>query len=81
MIAGEGAEGVPGYLGVVVAMVVDEPRGDRHPLGVDDPMGAAAYFAYAVDYTVLYGNGSFNGRAAGAVDNPCVLDEQIVCHG
>src|SRR5688500_9397287 len=56
VVAGGGAEGVPGDLGVVMGMVVDEARGDSEAGGVDGPMGGAGRLADLHDLAILHGD-------------------------
>ena len=46
MITGERAQGIPGHLRIVVAMVIDKPRRDHQAVGIDGACRGAAQFAY-----------------------------------
>ena len=47
VIAGEGAQRIPGHLGIIVAMIIDKPRRHHQAIGIDGARGGAAQFAIA----------------------------------
>ena len=80
MVAGKGAQRVPGDLRVVMAVIVDEAGGDDPAVGVDRPRGRAAQFADLDDLAVLDPDIAAEGRHPRAVDDAAVLDQQIIRH-
>src|SRR5262249_48587949 len=80
MLWREGAERVPGDLGVVMAVVVDKAGGDGTALGVDRAACRSAQFADFDDLAVLDADIASKSRHPRAVDNQPVLDQQIVRH-
>src|SRR5438067_506036 len=80
MVAGEGAERVPGDLRVVMAMIVDKAGRDDLAADIDGLAGRAGQFAHLDDLAVLDRDIALKGRHAGAVDDPAVLDQYIVRH-
>ena len=74
------AERVPEHLGVVVAVVVDEPGRDHPSVGLDDPPGGAVQPSQLHDLAVGDADVAVEGGPAGAVDDAAVLDEQVVGH-
>ena len=80
MVAGIGAERVPGDLRVVMTMVVDKARGDDAAVGIDRPLGGTAQFADLGDPAVLDADITAERRHPRAVDDPAVLDQEIVRH-
>jgi hypothetical protein len=63
-----------------VAVVVDKTRRDHPTLGVDRAFGGAAQFADLGNPPASDPEISAEGRHAGAVDDPAVLDQQIIRH-
>ena len=80
VVAGERAQGVPEHLRVVVAVVVDEPRGDDLPLNVDNPLRGRTEPAGLHDASVHDSHVSLVGGPAGAVHHSPVLEQQVVSH-
>src|SRR5262249_42630526 len=80
VVAGEGAERVPGDLRVVMAMVVDKARRDDAARSVDRARRRTGQFADLDDLAVLDRDIAAIGRAAGAVDDAAVLDQQVIGH-
>ena len=76
----EGAERVPGHLGVEVAVVVDEPGRDDASLSVDGALRRAGEAAHVRDATVQDAHVGDERWHARAVGNSPVLDQQVV-HG
>jgi hypothetical protein len=63
-----------------VAVIVDEARGDRLAADVDDGVGRARQFADLDDLAVLDGDIAMERRHARAVDDPAVLDQDVIRH-
>ena len=62
-------------------MDVDEPRGHDHALGVDAPLRiSASETAHCLDGVALQAHVGLEPGIAGAVDDPPVLDENIISH-
>src|SRR5215469_18587305 len=80
MVAGIGAQRVPGDLGVIVAMVVDKPGRHDPASGVDRPPGGTGQFADLGDLPVLDRDIAAEGRHSGAVDDAAVADQEIIRH-
>src|SRR5262249_39689631 len=80
VIARERAQRIPGDLGVVVAVIVDEARGDRLTSDIDDRVGSARQFADLDDLAVLDGDIAMERRHPRAVDDPAVLDQDVIRH-
>src|SRR5262245_60771960 len=79
-MVGVGAERVPGDLGVVVAVVVDEARSDDPPIGLDDLARGAAEAPQLRDLSPGHGDVAVEGGSARAIDDASVSDEQVVGH-
>src|SRR5688572_32765754 len=43
VIAGVSTQWVPGHLGIVMGVVVDDARSDHHPIRIDDPARLAVH--------------------------------------
>ena len=80
MVAGERAERVPGDLRVVMAMIVDKARRDDLAAGIDGLAGGAGQFADLGDLAVLDRDIAVERRHPRAVDDPAVLDQQVIRH-
>ncbi len=80
MVAGIGAERIPGDLRVVVAVIVDKARRDDEPVGIDRTARGAGQLADLDDLPVFHRDVAAEGRATRAVDNAAVLDQQVIGH-
>src|SRR6266436_10366103 len=80
MLKREGAERVPGDLGVIVAVIVDKAGSNGAALGVDRAHRGAAQLADVDDLAVLDADIAAESRHSRAVDNQPVLDQQIIRH-
>ena len=80
MVAGEGAERVPGDLRIVMAMIVDKAGADHSAFYVDRLAGRAGQFAHLDDLAVLDRDIAVKGGHARAVDDPAVLDQDVIRH-
>ncbi len=80
VVAGIGAQRIPGDLRVVMAMIVDKARRDDQPRGIDRAPGRPRQFADLDDLAVLDRDVGAEGRPAGAVDNAPVLDQEVIGH-
>jgi hypothetical protein len=80
VVARERAQRIPGDLGVIVAVIVDKARGDRLTADIDDRVGSTRQFADLDDLAVLDGDIAMERRHARAVDDPAVLDQNVVRH-
>ncbi len=76
----EGAQRVPGDLGVVMAMVVDKARGDGAAVGVDRLFGRARQFADFDDLAALDADIAAKRRHARAIDDAAVFDQEVIGH-
>src|SRR5438874_9910524 len=80
MVAGEGAERVPGDLRVVMTVVVDEARADHPALGIDGLAGRSGQFAHLDDLAVLDRDIAVEPRHAGSVDDAAVANQYVIRH-
>jgi hypothetical protein len=80
VVTGEGAEGVPEDLGVVVAVVVDEPGRDDASIRFDDPAGRAVEPSQPHDLAAGHGDVTVERGPTRAVDDATVLDQQVERH-
>jgi hypothetical protein len=80
VMAGVGAQRIPGDLRVVVAVVVDEARRDGPPIGLDDLPRDAAQAPQLHDLAPRHGDVAVEGGPTGAVDDASIPDEQVVTH-
>ena len=81
MIAGEGAQRVPGHLRIIVAMVIDEARRDHEAVGINRPRRRGAEFADRDNFPVGDRDIAAEGGHAGAIDDAPVLNQEIIRHG
>src|SRR5260370_36225820 len=79
-MAGVGAQRVPGDLGTVVAVVVDEPGRDDAAVGVDRPLGRTAQFADLDDLSVFDRDIAAESWHPRAIDDAAGTDPQIIRH-
>src|SRR5258708_39326303 len=80
MLWREGAQGIPGYLAIVMRVVVDEAWADGQTTGVNGERGGTAQFTDFGDFAVPHSNIAAERRHAGTVHDQAILDQQIVCH-
>ena len=80
VVGRERAQRVPRDLRVVMAVIVDKAGRDDLPRGVDRALGRPAQLADLGDLAVLDADISAKRRHSGAVDDPAVLDQQIIRH-
>ena len=80
VIAGIGAQRIPGDLRVVVAVVVDETRRHDGALRIDDARRGAAQLADLGDLAVLHRDIAAECRHARAIDDAAIADQQIIGH-
>src|SRR5439155_15411046 len=76
----EGAQRVPGDLGVVMAMVVDKAGRDGAAIGVDRALRRARQLADLDDLAVLCRDIGAKRRHPRAIDDEAVFDQEVVCH-
>ncbi len=64
-----------------MGMVIDEPRGDDAPVGVDDAFGRGAFiFADPDDFPLMHRHIRLECRLARAIHDASIVDEQVICH-
>jgi hypothetical protein len=80
VIAGIGAQRVPGDLRIVMAVIVDEPGRDDAAVSVDRLLGGTAQFADLDDFSVLDRDIAAERRHPRTVDDTAVADQQIIRH-
>ena len=80
MLRRERAQRIPRHLRVVMAMVVDETRRHREPIGVDRPCRRAIDFADFDDLAVLHCKVAAECRHPRAIDDAAITDQQVVRH-
>src|SRR5262249_8963050 len=80
VIARVGAEWIPGNLGIVMRVVVDDSGSDHQAIRIQDLARVSTYFADVCDTAAADGDIAMESRQAGTVNNITVLDHQIVCH-
>src|SRR5260221_8651363 len=64
-----------------MAMIVDKAGCDALPAGIDGLAGRAGELAELGDLAVLDADIAVERRHPGAVDNPAILDQQVIRHG
>ena len=74
VIAGKGAQRVPGHLRIIVAMVIDEARRDHQAVGINGARRRVAQFAQRDNLAVGDRHIAAKGRHAGAIDDATILD-------
>jgi hypothetical protein len=80
VIAGEGAQRVPGDLRIIVAVIIDEPGGDDKAIGINGTGCGVPEFAERDNFAVADGDVTTEGRDPGAVDDSAVFDQEIIRH-
>ena len=80
MVGREGAERIPQDLGIVVAVVVDEPGRHDAPIRLDDPPRRAVEASQLDDPTARHAHVSVERGPTGAIDDATVLDQEVVGH-
>ena len=80
VVAGERAQRVPQHLGVVVAVVVHEPRGDHTAVGLDHAPRRAVEPSELGDLAPHHADIAVEARPTGAIDDATVLDQEVKGH-
>src|SRR5439155_10120052 len=78
VIARIGAERIPGDLGIVMSVVVDDSGGDHHAVRIQHLARLSVHFSDLDDTTAADGNVAVKAGQAGTVNNLTVLDKQVV---
>ena len=76
VIAGKGAQRVPGHLRIIVAVVIDEARRDHQAIGINRARRRGAQFAHRDNFAVADRHIAAEGRHAGAIDDATVLESR-----
>jgi hypothetical protein len=74
VITGEAAHRIPGHLRIIVAMVIDEPRGHHQAVGINGARGRPAQFAGGDNFTVGDSHVPSESGHSRAIDHATVLD-------
>src|SRR5262249_30233392 len=73
--------GIPDRLRIEMSVMIDEPRSDDAPLGVDDALGRSAFvLSDADDFPLMHAAMGLEALLARAVPAAAVPDEQIISH-
>ena len=80
VIARERTKGIPGDLGIVMCVVIDDPRSDDQAIGIQDASRVAVHLSDVRDTTAADGNVAVEAGYAGTVNNLSVSDDQVVWH-
>src|SRR5439155_10313887 len=80
VIARVGAERIPGDLGIVMSVVVNDSRGDHQAIGIQHLARLSVHFSDLGDTTAADGDVAMKAGQAGPVNNLSVLDNQVVWH-
>src|SRR5262249_40551021 len=80
VLHGVTAQGIPQRLGIIVGVMVDEPRGDDATLGIDDARSGFIELANPYDLPIVYRHIGGEGGPSGAVNHTSVPNEQVICH-
>ena len=81
VIAGEGAQRVPGHLRIIVAVIIDEARRDHQAVGINRTRRSIPEFADRDNFALADANIATEGRHAGAINDATVLNQEIIRHG
>ena len=76
VIAGEGAQRVPGHLRIIVAVIIDEAGGDHQPVGINGAGGGIPEFADRDNFALADPDIAAEGGHAGAIDDAPVLESR-----
>jgi hypothetical protein len=61
--------------------MVDEPRGDDAPVGINDTLGGSAFiFPDPDNFPLMHRHIRLECRLARAVHDASIPDEQVICH-
>jgi hypothetical protein len=74
VVAGEGAQRVPGHLRIIVAVIIDEAGGDHQAIGINGARRRIPEFADRDNLAVGDPDIAAEGGHAGAIDDAPVLD-------
>ena len=80
MVAGVGAERVPGDLGIVMRVVVDDSGSDHQAIRIQHLARLSIHFSDLYDTAAADGNVAVKARQSGPVDHFAVLDNHVICH-
>src|SRR5207249_1649105 len=80
VIARVGAERIPGDLGIVMSVVVDDSRSDHQAIGIQHLARLSVHFSDLDDTTAADGDVAVKAGQAGPVNNLAVFDDQVVSH-
>src|SRR2546428_5950065 len=80
VIARVGAERIPGNLGIVMSMVVDDAGSDHQAIRIQHLARVSIHFSDLDDTTAADGDVAVKAGQAGTVNNLSVLDNQVVWH-
>ncbi len=80
VIARVGAKRIPGNLGIVVRVVVDDAGSDHQAIRIQYLARAAIDLADLDDPAAADGDVAVKARQSGTVNNLSVLDNQVVWH-
>src|SRR5437867_711728 len=80
VIARVGAERIPGDLGIVMGVVVDDSGSDHQAVRIQHLARVSVHFSDLGDTTAADGDVAVKAGQAGPVNNLSVLDNQVVWH-
>src|SRR5690349_9217241 len=80
MVARVRAERIPGDLGIVMRMVVDNSWGDHQAVRIHDSMRSAVHSSNLDDPAAADSDVAVKARQPRTVDYFAVLDDQVVAH-
>src|SRR6516164_4829009 len=80
MLGREGAQRVPGDLGIIMAVIIDKAGGDGAAIGVDRARRSAAQLTDVDDLAVLDADIAAERRHPRTVDDQSIFDQQIIRH-
>ena len=74
MIAGEGAQRVPGHLRIVVAVIIDEARRDHQAIGINGARRGVSQFADRRNFALADPDIAPESGHTGAINDAAILD-------
>jgi hypothetical protein len=80
VIAGKGAQRIPGHLRIIVAVIIDEAGGDHEAIGINGARRGVPQFANCDNFAVGDRDIAAEGRHAGAIDDSTILNHEIIRH-